>query len=490
MNGVRSVAVVGRDASLWLAAIALQRAFGRSGLTVTAVEMPARTRPRDAYATLPDLARFHKLLGIDERDLILRADATFMLGQQYEGWSGGDAAFLHAYGGAGGAIAELPFLQFWIKARAAGLPATLEDFSATVAAARHGCLAPPDAPKPTSYGYHLDAGAYDRLLRRRATALDITVVEDDDPRPTVENGEIVRVRVSGRDIVADLFVDASGVEARLIGALDPVAPMRTPRASPCDRLLTATGPTLSPLPLYSRIAAHTAGWIGLYPLGTRTGVAMAYASGALSDDMAASVARAAGGLRQMGDVAVATLTDATRLRPWVGNCVAVGAAASAGDPLDAVPLQIDQIGITHLVSLIPIDRTRMVEAGIYNDEVVSHYARLRDFQATHYRLNGRTGEPFWDAARAAPVSDDLAYKLSLFAARGQNAQYNHETFNVDSWQAALIGHGLRPRSYDPQVDAVPDAEVMNHLRRLLRTVKDDVAAMIPHHAARERAARA
>lgn len=489
MTGVRSIAVVGRDASLWLAAIALQRAFGRTGLTVTAIEMPAHTRPRDAYATLPDLARFHKLLGIDERDLVLGADATFMMGQQYHGWSGDDAAFLHAYGTAGGAIAELPFLQFWIKARAAGLPATLEDFSTAATAARHGRMAPPDAPQPSSFGYHVDATAYDRLLRRRATGLGIAIVEDADPHARIADGEIVALGSVGGEIVADLYVDASGVEARLISALDPDAPMRVPRTSPCDRLLTATGPALSPLPLYSRIAAHSAGWIGLYPLGTRTAVTMAYASSGVTDDAAAGLARSAGGLRHVEDVAFAALPDATRLRPWVGNCVAVGAAASVGDPLDAVALQIDQIGITHLVSLIPIDRSRMVETGIYNDEVVSHYARLRDFQAAHYRLNGRRGEPFWDSARAAPVSDDLAYKLSLFAARGQNAQYNHETFNVDSWQAALIGHGLQPRSYDPQVDAVPDAEVMDHLRRLLRTVKDDVGAMIPHQVARERVTR-
>lgn len=489
MNAVRSVAIVGRGASLWLAAIALHRAFGRTGLAVTAIEMPAAAHPRAAYATLPDLVRFHKLLGIEERDLIVAADATFALGQQYVGWSGGEAAFLHAYGAAGEPIAELPFLQFWLKARAAGLPATLDDFCASAAAARHGRMAPADAPKPTAYGYHLDAAAYDRLLRRRAAEVGIAIVVDADPRPRIADGTIASVAAGGQDIAADLYVDASGGEARLIGALDPAGTSCVPRVSPCDRWLTGTGPALSPLPLYSRIAAHPAGWIGLFPLGTRTAVGMAYSSDAMSDDAAAAFARSSSGLRGVSDLAVAALPDATRVRPWIGNCVAIGAAASTGDPIDAVPLQIDQIGITHLVSLIPVDRTAMIEADIYNEEVVAHYARLRDFQTAHYRLNRREGERFWDAARAAPVSPDLAYKLSLFAARGQNAQYNHETFNVDSWQTALIGHGLQPRSYDPQVDTVADAEVMHTLQRLLRGVRDEIAAMMPHDAARAQAAR-
>ena len=46
---VESVAVVGRDAPLWLAAAALQRALGRTGLRVHAVELESRLAEVDVY---------------------------------------------------------------------------------------------------------------------------------------------------------------------------------------------------------------------------------------------------------------------------------------------------------------------------------------------------------------------------------------------------------------------------------------------------------
>ena len=64
---MKSVAVVGRDASLWLAAAALQRALGRTGLRVHAVELESRLAEVDAYAAVPTLGSLHRLLGLDER---------------------------------------------------------------------------------------------------------------------------------------------------------------------------------------------------------------------------------------------------------------------------------------------------------------------------------------------------------------------------------------------------------------------------------------
>src|SRR3546814_5190943 len=81
---------------------------------------------------------FHRLLGIDEAALIGEAAATINMGQQFAGWSGGDEAFLHAYGDAGSAFASLPFVQHWTRARAAGLGVALEDFCLAAAAAKQG----------------------------------------------------------------------------------------------------------------------------------------------------------------------------------------------------------------------------------------------------------------------------------------------------------------------------------------------------------------
>ena len=52
---VESVAIVGRDAALWLAAAAIQRALGPTGVSVRVVELASWLSPVDLYAALPSL---------------------------------------------------------------------------------------------------------------------------------------------------------------------------------------------------------------------------------------------------------------------------------------------------------------------------------------------------------------------------------------------------------------------------------------------------
>lgn len=489
-SAVRSVAVVGRGRTAWLAAIALRSAFGRQGLDVTVVEQPGQPAPQAFHAVLPDLLAFHKPLGVTEGDLLRGADAAYAAGQQFVGWSGGEGGFLHGYGATGEPIGDVPFVQFWARARRGGLRADFADFSLSANAARHGRLALPGAARTVAFGLHLDAAGYLALLRRRAAALGVVRVADAAPVAVVRDGAIAELRLAGgRAVAADLYVDATGQEARLIEAVDPGGAVEAP-VLPCDRLIVAAAPPFDPPPLHSRTAAHAAGWVGLFPLAGRTAVAMAYAGAALADEAAAASLGRLTGLRVEPDMIVERIPDRIRRRPWVGNCVAVGAAAADGDPLDAAELHRDQIAIAHLVALLPVDRAAMVEAGIYNDEVVAHHLRLRDFQAARYRLNARRGEPFWDRGRAAPASDPLEAKIALFAARGMVAQHNQEAFNEDGWQSLFVGHGLLPRSPDPRAAAVPEHEVARRLQAMLATVARDVAALVPHPTRRQQVMRA
>ena len=123
----------------------------------------------------------------------------------------------------------------------------------------------------------------------------------------------------------------------------------------------------------------------------------------------------------------------------------------------AVQLHLLHTGLSYLVSLFPVDRTHMPEAGVYNDKMRQHAAGVRDFQAAHFRLNRRFGERFWDAAREAQPSSTLARKLELFAARGVVAMEEHETFQEENWTSIFVGHRLLPATWDPQVEKVPES---------------------------------
>jgi hypothetical protein len=94
---IETVAVVGRDAPLWLAAIALHRAVGKSGVKVQVVELPSLLSPVDVYAALPSIRGLHGLLGLDEAMVLAASDGVPVVGQRFSNWSGAAPPFVHGY---------------------------------------------------------------------------------------------------------------------------------------------------------------------------------------------------------------------------------------------------------------------------------------------------------------------------------------------------------------------------------------------------------
>src|SRR3546814_16724547 len=80
-----------------------------------------------------------------------------------------------------------------------------------------------------------------------------------------------------------------------------------------------------PPPLYSRVAAHSAGWLTMIPLANRTAIEFAYDSRFLADaDALAALATMLG--RSVATAPPAPLATAARPRPWAGNVLADGPA--------------------------------------------------------------------------------------------------------------------------------------------------------------------
>lgn len=477
---VRHVAVVGHGAAAAIAATALARAFGRGGLVVSWIETLDETSPNTVLAGWPNLAALHRLLGVDTGALMRAAGGSFALGRQYVGFAGGDGEYLHSYGPVGRPVEGLPFIQLWLKARAAGLPAGFADFAREAVAARNGRIRALEGAggRETAHGHHFDARGYGAALRAHAVREGVTITLDADPRPSVADGRVTALHLSGgQTITADLIVDATA-GASVLGVLSDGEPPDA-SVSSCNRLLTGSGRPFAPVPLYSRVAAHRAGWAALQPLQGRTGILVAFDDRLMDAREAASQAL----LPFVGEPQGIALTPVRRGCPWVGNVVAIGDAAGVAEPLAVPELHRVQIAITHLVALFPVRADAMPEAGIYNEEMAEWNARLQDFEAAPYRLNTRHGEPFWDAARTRPVSPTLEARIDLFSARGMVAQYNQDSLTEDEWQAVFLGLGLSPRAWDPQVDRVDEGLAMTNFREQLAAIRTDVTAMDTHDAA-------
>ncbi|MDB5675694.1 MAG: tryptophan halogenase [Sphingomonas bacterium] len=478
------IVVVGRDAALWLAAAALRRALGGAGLEVAAVELPARLHPGRVHASLPPLEALHNRLGLDEATLLRATQGGYALG-----WNlvppAPAAPFFLAHGSYGAPIDGNPFFPYWLKARGLGMNAAFEDFSPTAMAARHGRVLLPDAETEafgrTDYGYHLPALAYAGLLKSLAQRAGVTLHQARDVL-VERDGEQGTIRAviadAGQRIEGDVFVDASGSDAVLMGAAQPFAPWADEQAT--DRLLVAHAPRFASVPVYGEIRIARDGWLALHATRAGTQIGFAFNARDLSD---ADALAAAGALAKLplGDVTIETLATGRRETPWAGNCIAIGAAAYRLDALFDLDLHVAQLGIVHLLSLFPASGGFAAECDEYNRILGSTLARLHDASAALYALNRFDG-PFWQAARALPVTEAVAHKITAFQARGEIAPMEDESFAPDWWQALFAGLGAAPRSWPPVIDATSPEHIKDEFRRILGVVKRKVLEQPAHDA--------
>ncbi len=483
-RSIKKVVIVGRDAGAWLSALALQLNFGRTGVEIELIELPSTLQPQDVYVTLPAQQAFHRLLGLDENRLLRACSGLYTLGQRFSNWSGSATPFLHAYDTHGSPLKQVDFLQYWLKARANGLKAPLEEFSLGAVAAKQGRFVvfneSTQAFSNATYGYHLSAIPYLQAIGKAAlrTGLRHRAISGESCTVKHHEGRIQSVVLKdGSKIEGDLFIDASGPEGYLIRHLEHDNFASWKKWLPCDRLMVASAPLLNPVPAFSQISAFREGWLGIYPLMNRTTLVAAYASEYIDDRDVLPKMTALAGLRIEKDSFVSAIAPGARLKHWIGNCVALGDTAVNLDPLDAVQLQILNIGLSYLISLFPANRVEMKEAEVYNTKLASHVACLRDFQIAHYKLNRRFDEPLWDAVRACDTPETLARKLRLFESRGLIAMEEDETFQEENWTSVFIGHHLIPRSWNPLVDNIPEQEQIANFQRMLGFIASEVNAM-------------
>jgi len=481
------VVVVGRDAALWLTAAALQRALGVTGVSVGAVELPASLSSGAVQRSLPPLEALHNRLGINEADLIRATRGSYTLGWNVAPPTPAEPFFL-AHGGYGAPIDGADFFHHWVKARRFGLDVDFEMFSPTAMAARQGRMLLPDSETEkfgrTDYGYHLPGIEYAGFLKGLAPRTALTChrsrsvsVERDEA-----DGAIRAVRLDQGDrIEGDLFVDASGAEAVLIGRALGQGFETCATRSAIDRTLVACAPRFASVPVYSEVRICEGGWLELLASQAATQVKLAYSSAELSDDEALAVARAASQL-PLQQASVQAVQPGDRLRPWTANCIAVGAAAHQFDPLFDLDLHIVQLGIVHLISLFPSREKFDAERDEYNRVLGSKIARLRDLQPAFYGLNRFHTAGFWDAARRAGMPEATVHKIGTFRARGQIAPMEDETFAPDFWRALLVGLGEMPQTWPPAIDLTPAETVKSALQRMLGFVKDKVLQQPTHDA--------
>jgi tryptophan 7-halogenase len=480
------VVVMGRDVDLWLCVTAISRALGPAGVQVTAIALPTRLRPSDVSATLPPLEAFHAKLGLKEPSLIRATAGSFSFGQNFVAGLGVGRthSFFHAWGAYGAPIDGSAFFPCWLKATRYGLKLSYQDFCLTAVAAKNGRMLLPDEATSafgrTDYGYHMQTMAYAGYLKSVAANLGVKIyeaqiglVERD------ETGSIAALILDGSlRIEGELFVDATGPDAALIGGSLDVPSENWRQHFSADRVLAARAPAFTQTPPFAEIRIGGAGWTALHPNQATTGIIHAYSSDTSSDEAALASASAAASAK-LADVSFHAVNACVRSKVWEGNCVAVGGSACVLDPIHDVDVHALQLGLVHLLSLFPVTGQFAAERAEYNRIMRSYYERIRDFQCAFYTLAPFHGE-FWQRARGQSVPQALSHKIATFRACGQIALMEDETFLPDSWQAIFTGLGVAPESWPPAIDRIPPNRFREEFHRTIEFIKGKVLEQPTH----------
>lgn len=494
------IVIAGGGLAAWLAAAALGRVLEPDGYPITVVgtgDADDRLAPYGvADAALPWPERQHAALDLDDDAVVANCAGAFSFGLALDGWNRPDGTYFHPFSQMGAALGPVSFHHIVLRLRQSGEPLRLANFALAALAAQAGRFTRPDRD-PASvlstcrHGLHADCHRLAALYRAEAGKHGVAAVAGHLRRAELAaDGSLAALVTSDEQRIAgDLFIDASGIEARLIGAVGGSDWVDWSAWLPCDRILSASFEHDDPPPPFSLARAHAAGWLRTLPLQGRSELVNAYGTDFADQEQALRQLQDLAGGRPLQNLQAHYVRCGRRGSPWQRNCVALGAAAALIDPVGVSNLQLLRAGVDTLLQLLPgraavgaaIGAAAAAERMEYNRRFGALLDSARDFALAHYRLNGRRGEPLWDACREAAVPELLAYKMSLFESRGRVAMYDEEPFEADDWTNLFDEHGLIPRSYSPLADGYRLADLRGHAN-MIRAVMLDAVAGMPTHA--------
>lgn len=485
-SAVRRVAIAGGGLAAWASAAALARALDGADVDIVVADSGAPAGEPLADHTLPSSLVFFSHLGLAERDVLRAGRATFRLGTRFTDWPRAGDSRQRPFGATGANVGFIPFHHYLTRRRLAGDAAAAERFSVNAVAIAAGRVAPGALAARLEHGLNLGRAGCAELLRGTALAAGVrrVVGEIADVTRREPDGMIERLRLAdGTSIDAELFVDATGSDAGLIGEALGVPFRACGSLFPVNLAASLESASDGEPPLVTTCRALPDGWLLDVPLAGRSARTLLTAIGVLSPDAAAARLRELCAVPDGTAVALAPFASGRRENAWSANCVAVGAAAAIVEPLVCSELHGLQSDILRLLRLFPPADCPSGLRDEYNAEARREYDAVCDYLLTLYAVPGLRGEPFWRRAAAGEPPASFLRRRDLFASSGRLAAFESDPFGADDWVTAWLSAGVEPRDYDPLLARMSLAELNAHFSRMAGAIAAETNRLPTHGAA-------
>lgn len=421
---LRSIAIVGSGQVAFSAAIALKRALPHADVSVVACPIDPAALSDHAQSGWPRTAAFHARVGLSEKGFVQTAGGSHRLGTLFRNWQRG-AVHIHAYGAP-------PTLTGY----------GLDSVSQNLARANRFDFPSHDSTSPLSdidYAMRFNSEAYLRRLSAYADHLGARRASHDFALAIGnEAGGIDHIQLTnGARLDADLFVDCSGPDRRVMRATEASAFVDWSSFLPCDRLLLASDPDAPSLSVLDEIEAVSSGWIATTHGRDGAHRMMAYSASTSGDEQAmAALGKSVG--------SPITISQGRLKDSWTGNVVAFGDAAAVVEPLLWGNLTLAHEQILLFLELLPGRDIQDLERREFNRRAASMADRVRDFVAAHYHGPLLPTGPFWDGVGALDCPPSLALTKSEYERRGRIPFFEDEIVPREAWMSAFDCVGVPP----------------------------------------------
>ena len=385
-TAINKIIIAGSGLASWMTAAALSKNLP-STIEITILDTPDTEKADVFYGTVtpPSSYDFFLKLGLSEAELVTRSNSSFSYGTQYKNWGLTDASWVQCYHSLFPSWNGVP-LSHHISANSE----TLETYLVSAQAGLNGKFAHPPADRnivlsSAEFGYHIKPHEITKLMKMIALKNGVKLISQQIKSIETQNSDIAAITLANNEVItADLYIDTTGQEAKLLRSLADVTlqTKRTLGASYTELKSEMLGPPLR------RISSHKYGWQVITPLQDSDSILTIFDP---SDGISAQEAHAA----QTTTETVSSQIDiGHRKTAWSGNCVAIGHAAAAVDPISPAPITLLQLDITRLMGLIPVSRDFNIEANIFNEAYFKDVKNVELFNGAFYLLDNLPDDPY------------------------------------------------------------------------------------------------
>jgi len=485
---IQKVVIAGGGTAGWMSAAALSKLLGKN-LDITLVESDEISTVCVGEATIPPIRTFHKLLGINEQELMKATQATFKLGIGFENWGQKDDSYIHSFGMTGKECWAGEFHHFWLHGKQKGIASDFGDYCLELQAAKAGKFAL-SQHIPLNFAYHLDATLYAKYLRNfceksETNPAGVSRIEGkiSQVNKHASSGNISElVLESGQVIQGDLFIDCTGFIGLLIEKALHTGYEDWSHWLPCDSAVAVQTKSVSSAIPYTRSIAHDSGWQWRIPLQHRVGNGLVFCSRYISDKAAIDTLLSNIEGETINEPRIIKFKTGRRRKGWNKNCIAIGLASGFIEPLESTSIHLIMTGIIRLMRLFPFDGITQTGIDEYNSKLTSELNSIRDFIVLHYKVTDREDSQFWLHCKNMEIPESLQHKIDLFKETGRVFLDDGDIFRVDSWTQVMLGQGLMPEQYHQIAQVMGDNEFKQFLASLKSSV-DNAVEQLPDHQA-------